>query len=301
MARSASRGYRLTAALILPVMRASTRRSWRGGEHLPTTGFIAVSNHVSNFDPLTLAHFLYDHGAPPRFLAKDSLFEIPLLGRVIRALGQIPVERGTAQAGHSLTAAEGALAAGECVVIFPEGTHTRDPHLWPMVGRTGAARLALRTGAPVVPIAQWGAHRVVPRYSASFRPFPPKEVTVVAAPPVDLSDLSADDGDAIRVASARIMAAVTDQLAEIRGEAPPARPYDMRLDGDPRASFDAARAARRAARRARRARRQALRQRVLGRTPLAPAVAAGRSRVKTDRVTADDEGTAHVRPHVQGQ
>ncbi|WP_345039891.1 lysophospholipid acyltransferase family protein [Georgenia daeguensis] len=267
--RKQSGVYRFLVSLLRPAMTLMTRRTWRGGEHLPAVGgFVAVANHASNMDPLTVAHFLYDHGAAPKFLAKSSLFEVPVLGRLLAAADQIPVYRGTARAGDSLVAAEKAVRRGECVVIFPEGTFTRDPDLWPMTARTGAARLALSTRVPVIPVTQWGAHRIMPRYTARFRPFPRTPVTVVAGPPVGLEDLYGRpvDQEVLREATTRIMAALTAQLAEIRGERPPARPYDVRRDGDPRAAHDAARAERRAARRERRAARDrrlaALRERL---------------------------------------
>lgn len=229
----ANRAYRSLARVVRPFMRAVTRRDWRGAENLPDTGFICVTNHVTNLDPLTFAHFLYDNGVVPRFLAKDSLFRAPVVGKALSATGQIPVARGTASAGRSLQAAGVALAEGECIGIFPEGTLTRDPDMWPMVGKTGVARLALTTGAPVVPVAQWGAHRVLGRYSKLLKPVPRKLVTVAAGPPVDLSDLmpaegTSPDAAALRAATDRIMGVVTAMLADIRGERPPARPFDPR-------------------------------------------------------------------------
>ncbi|WP_345217478.1 lysophospholipid acyltransferase family protein [Georgenia halophila] len=234
--REVTRTYMVFIRVLLPFMSAVTRRTWRGSEHLPTSGgFIAVANHVTHLDPLSLGHFLFDNGAPPHFLAKHSLFDIPVLGRMFANAEQIPVHRGTTHAGDSLVAAEEALAAGACVGLFPEGTLTRDPDLWPMTARTGTARLALKTRVPVVPVAQWGAHRVLPRYGRLLRPFPPKPVTVVAGPPIDLDDLYDRplDPDVLREATERIMAAITGQLAEIRGEDPPPKPFDIRLDGDP--------------------------------------------------------------------
>lgn len=208
-------------------LASSTRHEWSGAEHLRQPGgFIVAGNHATNVDPLTFSHFLWDNGIAPRILAKDSLFRIPVLGRLLRATGQIPVARGTAAAGDSLLAAERALAEGEVVVVFPEGTLTREPDLWPMQGRTGVARLALTTGAPVVPVAQWGAHRLLGRYKKVLKPFPRKLITVVAGPPVDLSDLAERGLDAatLREATERIMTAITTQLEEIRGErAPEAR------------------------------------------------------------------------------
>ncbi|MFH5823949.1 lysophospholipid acyltransferase family protein [Georgenia sp. AZ-5] len=259
--RKQSRVYRLLAMIVRPPLRLITRPTWRGAEHLPEGGFIAVGNHVSNLDPLTFAHFLYDNGVPPKFLAKSSLFAVPVIGKLLQAADQIPVYRGTARAADALVAAEAALAEGEGVVVFPEGTLTRDPDMWPMTGKTGVARLALRTRVPVVPIAQWGAHLVLPPYTARFRPFPRKPVTVVAGPPVDLDDLyeRGADADTLREATDRIMAAITAQLAEIRGEEPPARPYDVRRDGDPRAAHDQAKAVRKAARAATKSARAARR------------------------------------------
>ena len=212
-------------------MTSVTTHAWSGGEHLNQPGgLIVAANHVTNLDPLTFSHFLYDHGHAPRLLAKASLFDVPVLGRTLRATGQIPVHRGTATAVQSLQSAIDALAQGECVAVFPEGTLTREPDLWPMQGKTGVARLALPTRAPVVPVAQWGAHRVLGRYSKVLKPFPRQLVTVVAGPPVDLSDLydRPQDAAVLREATERIMAAITAQLEAIRGERAPAERFVWR-------------------------------------------------------------------------
>lgn len=228
--------YRAIARLVRPVMMAVTRRDWRGMEHLPRDGgFIAVANHMTNVDPLTFAHYLYDNGVAPKVLAKSSLFSVPLFGRLLRASGQIPVFRNSARAGESLVAAEAALADGECVAVFPEGTLTRDPDLWPMLAKTGVARLALTTRVPVIPIAQWGPQDLLGPYSTLPRPIPPKRVTVVAGPPVDLDDLYGRPLDAatLREGTDRIMGAVTRLLADIRGETPPTTPWDPRRESRP--------------------------------------------------------------------
>ena len=213
-------------------MLAMTKRDWRGTEHLPVNGgFIAAANHMTEVDPLTFAHFLYDNGFAPRILAKASLFSVPVLGPVLRATGQIPVFRGTADARKSLQSAVEALEGGECVVVFPEGTLTREPDLWPMVGKTGVARLALTTRVPVIPAAQWGPQDLLGRYKKLLKPFPRKLVTIVAGPPVDLDDLYDRPMDAatLREATERVVAAITGLLEEIRGEtAPPVR-YDPRF------------------------------------------------------------------------
>lgn len=212
-------------------MFSMTRPHWGGTEHLPREGgFIAAVNHVTTLDPLTFAHFLWDAGYAPRIMAKDSLFAVPGLGRLMRSIDLIPVARGSAQAAHSLELAAAALAAGECLAVFPEGTLTRDPDLWPMVAKTGVARLALETRAPVVPVGQWGAHRVLAQYSKALKPFPRKRVDVVAGPPVDLSDLYDRPRDAavIREATSRIMAAVTALVAGLRAEPAPGAVFDLR-------------------------------------------------------------------------
>ena len=142
---------------------------------------------MSYVDPMTVGLYVLDTGRLPRFLAKSSLFETPLIKYVARGAKQIPVYRGTADASKALTAAVEALAAGECVLIYPEGSATRDPDCWPMRARTGVARLALMSGAPVVPVAQWGPQELW-RYRARFpRPFPRKRVQIVAGEPIDLS------------------------------------------------------------------------------------------------------------------
>lgn len=226
-----NRAYRNVARIVRPVLRAVTRRDWHGSEHLPTQGgFIAAANHLTNFDPLTFAHYLYDNGFAPKILAKSSLFTVPVLGPVLRATGQIAVYRNSTQAGRSLDEAVQALRDGECVAVFPEGTLTRDPDLWPMVGKTGVARLALTTRAPVIPVAQWGAQDVLGRYSKVVKPFPPKKVTVVAGPPVVLDDLYDRPRDAttLREATERVMAAITSILEGIRGERAPAVRFDPR-------------------------------------------------------------------------
>ena len=226
-----NRAYRNVARIVRTFLFATTRPDWHGAQHLPAEGgFIVAANHLTEVDPLTFAHYIWDHGHVPRVLAKASLFSVPVVGSVLRATGQIPVHRDTAAAGDSLRAAVAAVQEGECVAVFPEGTLTRDPDLWPMVGRTGVARLALTTRAPVIPVAQWGMQDLLARYGRVLKPFPRKKVTVVAGPPVDLSDLydQPQDTATLREATERIMTAVTVMLEQIRGEQAPAVRYDMR-------------------------------------------------------------------------
>ncbi len=170
-------------------------------------------------------------------MAKASLFSVPVLGAILRNAEQIPVHRGTGDAATAYSSAVAAVRAGRLVAVFPEGTLTRDPDLWPMRGKSGAARISLETGAPVVPIGQWGAHQVLPRYRRSVRLAlgPRRTVKVWAGPPVDLDDLRGRpiDASVLREATDRIMAALVAIVAEQRGEEPPAELFDPKKAGLP--------------------------------------------------------------------
>lgn len=223
--------YDTFARIVRPFLCLLTRRKWGGAKHLPPAGgFIAVSNHTSSYDPLTFAHYLYGNGYRVRFLAKSTLFKVPVVGWILRRSKQIPVYRGTAHAADSLQDAAAALSRGECVGLFPEGTLTLDPDCWPMEAKTGAARLALTTGMPVIPIGQWGAAAFCPPSARYLRVFPRKTCHVVAGPEVDLSEFAGKhvDADTLRAATARIMDALTVLVADLRGEPVPARRFDMR-------------------------------------------------------------------------
>ena len=217
------------------VLAPLSRRDWVGGDRLPATGgVIVVANHISNADPLALGQFLAYAGRWPRFLAKSSLFGVPGLGRLLRGAGQIPVERGGSHAVDALAAARTALAAGQAVVVYPEGTITYDPDLWPMRGRTGAARLALSTGCPVVPVGQWGAEEFLRGRTVGLPRFwarPTLRMRVGA--PVPLDDLRGRpvDAEVLLEATDRIMAALTALVAELRGEPAPAARFDPRAQG----------------------------------------------------------------------
>lgn len=231
IARPESRSFRAIAWIVRNLMFAMTRYEWRGGEHLPRSGgFIAAANHATEIDALTFAHYLFDHGYEPRILAKRGLFTTPVVGWALRVTRMIPVDRGTADAGRSLESAREQLGDGACVAIFPEGTITRDPDLWPMEGKTGLARIALTTRMPVHPIAQWGANDLLARYGRLLRPFPRKRVVMLAGPAVELSDLYERPLDAgvLREATTRVMDAITVLLEELRGEPAPQARFDLR-------------------------------------------------------------------------
>ena len=220
---------------IIPFLRAVSRQSVTGLENVPAEGgFIAVANHVTDLDSLTGMRALVDAGVPVHSLAKSTLFDVPVLGSILRAGGQIPVKRATSSAVDSLAEAAAYVERGECVMVFPEGTLTRDPLKWPMTGKTGAARLAMRTGAPVLPMGQWGAHEVLDTYSKRLHGIPRKDVRVIIGEPLDLSRFGrdTDDRDAVRACTAEIMRAITVLVERLRGEKAP-RPFDMKYDGDP--------------------------------------------------------------------
>jgi len=194
-----------------------------------TGGVIFVANHISNADPLALGQFLAYSGRWPRFLAKASLFEIPVVGRIIAACGQIPVRRESTQSKDALIAGAEAIQQGRALVVYPEGTITRDPDLWPMRGKTGAARLAFTTGSPVVPIGQWGAQELMPGRKPSFpRLLPRKTLRVAVGDPVALDDLREKPVTVATLdeATTRIMDAIAVLVAELRAATPPARRYD---------------------------------------------------------------------------
>jgi 1-acyl-sn-glycerol-3-phosphate acyltransferase len=215
-----------------PLLRMTTIRDWRHQDRIPATGgFILAANHVSYVDPLTLGLYVLEAGRTPKFLAKSSLFEKPLIKHVFIGAKQIPVYRGTADASKALSAAVDAVAAGECLLIYPEGSATRDPDCWPMKARTGVARLALMTRAPVVPVAQWGPQRLW-RYKAKFpHPLPRKRIQIATGTPVDLSGYLDEPmtAEVLREVTDLIMARITDVLIELRGGQPPAVTYDPKL------------------------------------------------------------------------
>lgn len=214
--------YRVAVVVCKPLLMLFTHREWRGLQHLPATGGVIVAaNHHAYADPLTVAHALYDAGRLPRFLAKVELFHVPLIGQLLRGAGQIPVHRGTSDASAALADAVAALRRGEVVVIYPEGTVTRDPQLWPMRGKTGVARLALESGAPVLPLAQWGAQVLYERGRGPH--LTRAHVVTELGAPVDLSAVRDRPITAttLREATDLIMGEIRRLVGELRGVTPP--------------------------------------------------------------------------------
>jgi 1-acyl-sn-glycerol-3-phosphate acyltransferase len=178
------------AFVLRPLLMSVTKRDWRGLENIPAEGgFVVSTNHISYVDPIVFAHFMFDSGREAYFLGKDSLFAIPVVGWLLKKCGQIPVYRNSAAATDSYRAAVEGVRAGKALGIFPEGTITRDPDLWPMRGKTGAARVALETRCPLIPVAQWGAQEILSPYGHRPSLFPRKTMMMYAGPPVDVAGL----------------------------------------------------------------------------------------------------------------
>lgn len=219
---------RICVAVLSGPTSALFKLRWQSVASVPDRGpAILVANHNSYADPIVLARFVYDAGRVPRFLAKRPLFAIPVVGAALRGTGQIPVDRGTSDARQSLDQAVEALGRGEIVIIYPEGTVTRDPDWWPMAGRTGAARLALLAPeVPVVPVVHWGSQFAVDFYRHRYRPLPRQTVTVTAGAPLDLRrfDGAVATADTLRTMTDQMMRSIRDLLADVRGEPAPAGP-----------------------------------------------------------------------------
>jgi 1-acyl-sn-glycerol-3-phosphate acyltransferase len=223
--------YRLVVGVVKPLLLVFTKHDWRGVEHIPADGGIIVAaNHVSELDPLVIGHFLFDQRRPPRFLAKAELFRKPPLKWIFVGAEQIPVYRHAADASAALQPAVDALARGECVMIYPEGSATRDPELWPMKARTGVARIALLSGAPVIPVAQWGPQAILPYKARRPKLFPRRTMQILTGPPVDLSAYAGKPltADLLRAATDTVMRRIAVQLAELRGGTPPEEFFDMK-------------------------------------------------------------------------
>ena len=227
--------FRFFAALLLPFMYAVGRYRLHGTENVPATGSFVVSpNHYSNIDPIVIGVAMWKTGRMPRFLAKASLFRVPVFGYFFAKAGQVPVEReGSGRGGADpLAMAKGIAAAGHAVVIYPEGTLTRDPDSWPMRGKQGAVRTALDAGVPLIPVASWGAQKILPRYG-KISLFPRKDVDIVFGEPLDLSEYAGRSRDAKAMAEAteKLMNAIAALLGDLRNETPPPERWDPAAHG----------------------------------------------------------------------
>ena len=215
--------------LVYPFASLMFRLRYRHAERLPARGpVLLVANHVSILDPIACARLVFDSGRFPHFLAKESVFK-GVVGTLLRSAGQIPVARSSADAHAALDAAKADLDAGNVIVIYPEGSVTRDPDWWPMQARTGVARLALTTDAVVLPVAQWGPQTVHDYHRKKLRLRLRAPADYLVGEPVELSAARARvragaplSAELLRETTDLIMSRVRDQLAELRQEpAPP--------------------------------------------------------------------------------
>lgn len=221
----------LLAVTAAPVVALIAKLEIEGGENLPREGaYVLAPNHYSEFDPLVVALATWKLGRAPRFLAKESLFRIPVLGWILRSTGMVPVARtsSSASAKQTLATAEALVEHGRGLIVYPEGTLTRDPGMWPMRGKTGAVRLALEGGVPLIPLAHWGSQQILPRYG-KLKLWPLRRpIRVLVGPPVDLSRFSPDETQPAALAAATdvLMADISQLLAVLRGEPAPAERWN---------------------------------------------------------------------------
>lgn len=227
--------FRFFGGILVPFMHLVGRYELSGTENVPTTGsFVLAPNHYSNIDPIVIGLGLWKLDRMPRYMAKASLFRIPIFGWLFAKAEQIPVERESVvdRAADPVSLAKRVADSGHAVVVYPEGSLTRDPDLWPMRGKLGAVRTALEAGVPLIPAASWGAQLILPRYSKRISLFPKKDVQIVFGKPVDLSEFG-DKRDTVTMvkATAKLMAAITELVEELRGEKAPVERWDPSKHG----------------------------------------------------------------------
>jgi 1-acyl-sn-glycerol-3-phosphate acyltransferase len=214
-------GWRFAWLVLYYPVSALFRLRYRNIEQLPQQGpMIIVTNHVSHIDPFLVSKFVLDAARTPRFLAKESIFDVPVVGWGMRIMGHIPVKRGSTDARQSLAAAVAALENGGVIVLHPEGTVTRDPEGWPMAGKTGAARLAtLVPDVRVIPLAQWGVQVQFDLYKKKVKLIPRPRHTISVGAPIDLSAFR-DRKPTVKVLHEMtdvIMRRLRDDVADLRG------------------------------------------------------------------------------------
>ncbi|BDI21827.1 1-acyl-sn-glycerol-3-phosphate acyltransferase [Herbiconiux sp. L3-i23] len=221
--------------VLVPFIRATTKLRLRGVENVPETGaFVLSPNHFTNIDPVIIAVALWRIGRAPRFLAKASLFKVPVLGAALRVTGQIPVERsGVTRNAVPLDSAEALVREQKAVIIYPEGSLTRDPDVWPMRGKSGAVRVALEQGIDLIPVAHWGAQGLLPRYGKKLKLFPRTKIDILFGEPVDLSAYRGKpiDQALLTAATEVVMQSITGLLEQLRGEKAPAERWDPKSKG----------------------------------------------------------------------
>lgn len=209
---------------MLPPLSAWFRWRFEGLEWIPRTGpAIVACNHLSYMDPLSNAYAIVKAGRRPRFLAKEDLFHIPLVGRALTGARQIPIDRGSGDHATPLRLMMKALTEDQVVLIYPEGTVTKRPDHLPMDGKTGAVRLSLASGVPITPMASWGSQAIWQKSGKGSLKFG-RPIWVKAGPALDLSDRVdlADDHDALHAMTAEVMKGLTTLVEDLRDRYPKA-------------------------------------------------------------------------------
>ena len=213
--------FRLVEVVLRPAIGFWFSWHLEGMELVPPEGPLLVAgNHVSHFDPLTHGYFLTGAGRRPRYLAKSELWKNPFLRGVLNSTHQIPVDRGSGRSAP-VDAALSGLARGEVVVIYPEATTTRNPDKMPMQGKTGIARIALRSGLPVMPLAVWGTHHVIQTDEKGLNFH--RAIWVRAGRPLDFSEFAdrAEDSAVLRKVTDEVMDELTRLVQDMRKDYPP--------------------------------------------------------------------------------
>lgn len=215
--------YRVMEGALRPPFQLWFNWRFEGLERVPPQGpLIVAGNHLSYLDPFAHAYFVVKAGRRPRFLAKQELFETPLIGTVLRGAGQIPVKRGTGDQSP-LEAASRVLADGEVVVVYPEGTTTStNADFSPGPGKTGVLRLALATGVPILPVATWGGQyvwRKSGRQSVAFG----RPIWLRAGEPMDVRARvggAEASGSELRMLTDELMAQLSTLVEQLRARYP---------------------------------------------------------------------------------
>jgi 1-acyl-sn-glycerol-3-phosphate acyltransferase len=213
----------VSPALIFPFCRlrvsGSVPRELRDGP------LILAANHVSPVDPAVMTAACHKVGLAPRFMATGGVFRAPLVGSLMRRCGHIRVDRRSERVARALPDAAAALRAGSTVLVYPEGRIGLDPWMWPERGKTGVARMAALSGAPVVPVAQWNTHRVLPYgtprgllRSVLLALWRRPVVYVRFGAPVDLSGVSGTAGARAMQATRLIVEGIDRTLLPLRAD-----------------------------------------------------------------------------------
>jgi 1-acyl-sn-glycerol-3-phosphate acyltransferase len=222
---------RFCVAILYPLDGLLFRIRWHHLDRVPAPeqgGVIIAMNHISHVDTVLMARLVWQSGRVPRFMIKAGVFTKPIVGQIMKGAKQIPVYRGTSDAASSLRDAVIALNDGEAIVIYPEGTISKDPARWPMQGKTGIARLVLLSPhTPVVPVGQWGAQSL--KGAPWRRRVKRRTAQASVGEPLDLSryEDSEPSAETVREITDVIMTAVREQVAVLREETPPAEFFKL--------------------------------------------------------------------------